>query len=160
MVGNLRSDSFGYFCNTDEAPFIFTNSDLEKHEGVQVFAVSNGHALNDKYPKMESESLTIKDIVDQWLSASSLDELELLERLEKVMRKFTIPGTNSEPDDSAFNDIFIRPYFEEDRKQIFGTVSSTFVIVRHNSVRAKEITWDFKKNEEIQEILKEIDNVN
>ena len=75
------------------------------------------------------------------------------------MQKYTAPGINSEPDDSAYNDIFIRPYFEDDWRTVFGTVSTTFLVVKKESIQAKEITWNFDKNEEIKEGLAKMESL-
>ena len=60
VVGSFESENFLYFCNADSSPFIFEKTEESKEEGVRVFAVSNGHALKGKYPKMEIYSYRIK----------------------------------------------------------------------------------------------------
>ena len=82
-----------------------------------------------------------------------------MERLKEIMTAFTTAGVNSEPDDSAYNDIFIRPYFEDDRATVFATVSTTFILVKEGRIEATQMSWDFCKNEEIKETLAEMEEL-
>ena len=80
-------------------------------------------------------------------------------QLRLIMTDFTDPGVNSDPEDSANNDIFTRPYFRADRASVLGTVSSTFIVVREGGVEATEVKWDFSQNEEIKEELAAMDEL-
>lgn len=73
-----------------------------------------------------------------------------MEQLKKIMTHFTDPGVNSEPADSLINDVFIRPYFVDNRGAVCGTLGTTFIVVKEKTIEATEISWDYSRNEEIK----------
>ena len=137
----------------EEEPRLYPSEEFVSGIGVKVFAIANGHPEKSTYPKLYTERIRVKQIVDHWLNVPNQSESTLYRRLKRVMTKYSPPGTNLDPHDSSLNDMFIRPYFEDDRGAVCGTLSTTIIAVKEHEIEAKEINWDFSKNKETEKTM-------